>query len=460
MAFVYPSNLTINVSRSFGDAAAEQDYRLVALPGKSGSDIGATLQGEAGANWQAVWDTGAEQDYFREYDGSDTFRFAPGRGFWVISDSEWSVDATFETVDLIADTAATIPLHEGWNIISNPLDKNVPWSEVNAANGGGLQALWAFGGSFSEATTFASAKGGEAFYFLNNQGLDELMIPYPGAPSKTMPSQDAAGQPLKQYVATAGSPEVTHPTFSLTARQDGRAVSRVQVGLHSEAKAGLDAYDQFAPPGQFEAASLRLIAPNEGATKRLQYLAREFRPTQEEGARYELTLRTAPGEPVTLETDGLDGLEGQEVVLIDQSTARPYDLREQMSVTLSPSKEELGQNGALMLHLLVGSSTYVAAEQAEVIPDRLELYPNYPNPFRGQTTLEYALPEDGAVSLVIYDILGRRVQTLVGREQRAGFHRVQWDGRNAQGQPVASGVYLVRLSAQGAQHLQKMVIVR
>jgi hypothetical protein len=85
---------------------------------------------------------------------------------------------------------------------------------------------------------------------------------------------------------------------------------------------------------------------------------------------------------------------------------------------------------------------------AQLRPQAFALYANYPNPFNPSTSIEYALPRESEVSLVIYDILGQQVRALVlGQKQGAGFYRLAWDGRNSAGRAVASGVYFYRLRA-------------
>lgn len=89
-----------------------------------------------------------------------------------------------------------------------------------------------------------------------------------------------------------------------------------------------------------------------------------------------------------------------------------------------------------------------------------QLAPNYPNPFNPGTILSYTLPEQAPVRLVIYDILGRPVRTLVRGEQGPGYKSVTWDGTDDRGRPVSSGVYLYRIQAGEFSQTRKMVLLR
>jgi len=81
------------------------------------------------------------------------------------------------------------------------------------------------------------------------------------------------------------------------------------------------------------------------------------------------------------------------------------------------------------------------------IPQHYTIAQNYPNPFNAGTTIEYSLPIASDVRLVIYDIQGREVASLVQTRQHAGTYSVQWLGRNNYGQGVASGIYFYKLTA-------------
>ncbi len=94
-----------------------------------------------------------------------------------------------------------------------------------------------------------------------------------------------------------------------------------------------------------------------------------------------------------------------------------------------------------------------------------QLFANYPNPFNPVTTIKYVLERTSKVKLTVYNLLGQKVRTLVNTQQPAGKYKVQWDGRDVQGKPVASGVYVYKLQAQitsGERFVQvkKMVLMR
>lgn len=94
-------------------------------------------------------------------------------------------------------------------------------------------------------------------------------------------------------------------------------------------------------------------------------------------------------------------------------------------------------------------------------PMTFALYPCVPNPFNPMTTIRYDVPAGGArVSIVIYDVVGRRVRTLLDAGESAGQHSVQWNGRDQRGRQVASGVYLYRMVAGAFVQTRKMVLLK
>jgi len=84
---------------------------------------------------------------------------------------------------------------------------------------------------------------------------------------------------------------------------------------------------------------------------------------------------------------------------------------------------------------------------------------NYPNPFNLNTTFSYALPKDGNVSLIIYNLKGQKVKTLLHGNQAKGNHELSWKGTDDNDIAVSSGIYLVRLSSNGKAQLTRKIVL-
>jgi hypothetical protein len=98
------------------------------------------------------------------------------------------------------------------------------------------------------------------------------------------------------------------------------------------------------------------------------------------------------------------------------------------------------------------------------VPAVFSLHQNYPNPFNPSTTIRFTVPSSGmgmaSVSLLIYDLKGRLVKKLVSEFLEPGLHSVVWDGRNARGMKVASGVYVARMTVDGESRNIKMTLLK
>jgi len=101
-----------------------------------------------------------------------------------------------------------------------------------------------------------------------------------------------------------------------------------------------------------------------------------------------------------------------------------------------------------------------AVEQPPGRPRSFWLGDNYPNPFNAATVIPYQLPQEARVRLVVYNVLGQPVRTLVDQRQPAGEHRVVWDGLDEGGRPAASGVYFYRLSAAEYLRTRRLALIR
>ena len=102
----------------------------------------------------------------------------------------------------------------------------------------------------------------------------------------------------------------------------------------------------------------------------------------------------------------------------------------------------------------------VEINHQERTPTQFELTQNYPNPFNPSTRIKYQIPVQNKsnflhVRLIVYDVLGREVSTLVNKSQAPGFYEVQWDAAN-----LPSGIYLCRISAGDYVKTNKMLLMK
>ncbi|MFP6644269.1 MAG: sugar-binding protein [Candidatus Latescibacterota bacterium] len=112
------------------------------------------------------------------------------------------------------------------------------------------------------------------------------------------------------------------------------------------------------------------------------------------------------------------------------------------------------------LHTDLDPVTAVLGSFSNSSPGQLVLSPNYPNPFNSGTVISYTLSVPGPVDLAIYNARGQRLTTLVQTIVAAGRYSVVWNGRDAAGTEVASGVYLYRLRVGSREESRKLLLVR
>jgi hypothetical protein len=109
----------------------------------------------------------------------------------------------------------------------------------------------------------------------------------------------------------------------------------------------------------------------------------------------------------------------------------------------------------------VQSATDAPDDPAGRVPARLELQPNHPNPFNPSTEIGYGVPAAGGdVRLGIYDVRGRLVRLLVAGFRGPGTHRAVWDGRDAGGRALPSGLYFYRLQLGGESRSRRMLLLK
>jgi VCBS repeat-containing protein len=429
----------VQVTRTFDDPESEQSYALVGLPGSVSLRVSDIFADVSSDDWIAYREDGAEgaEPFSRTKCGaSASCRFQTGNGFWVLANGAFTVEEAFSNVAISQESDFGISIQDGWNVVSNPFERDVPWSAVQQASGTN-QPLWAWNGTWAQASTFASAKDGVAYYF-RDDAIDELRVPFdPALTSQSIAEKEEHRVPVDVR------------TLTLSLKRGGEVQSTVSLGMRPDAKPSLDRYDVFAPPGYFQDDLLRLMREADGQTN---LLAAEYQPGSEEGQSFHLTIQADPRTAPALSVEGGSAFDG-EIRLVHQGSGKTYDLKEQSKVAPTLQKREE------QFTVLIGSQRFVEEKSQEAVSGKSRLVSTYPNPFRGRVTIEYVLAEATTVTLTVYDVLGRRVAVVARGEESSGHHTIRWRPRQ-QVRELGSGVYFLRLEAGNVIDTQKLTIIK
>jgi len=135
-------------------------------------------------------------------------------------------------------------------------------------------------------------------------------------------------------------------------------------------------------------------------------------------------------------------------------TTAPYHIKNISDFSLDGNDEILCLDNATIRIFGIDSGVGIDNPQA-AIPNSTYISANYPNPFNPTTTIEYGLSSAQHVNIAIYDILGRKIETLVDETQPAGSHQVTWNADK-----VASGVYFYKISTDDYSNVRKMILLK
>jgi hypothetical protein len=116
--------------------------------------------------------------------------------------------------------------------------------------------------------------------------------------------------------------------------------------------------------------------------------------------------------------------------------------------------------GDILESWLVHHGINVSVEDEVNIANDFTLFPNYPNPFNPSTTIEFSIPNDGFVSITVYDLMGRKVKTLFSGIKTAGRQSVTWHGQNELGLSVSAGMYFYKFESRDFREIRKMVLLK
>ena len=314
-----------------------------------------------------------------------------------------------------------LTLNPGWNQIGNPYTFDLVWSEVLTANSNpaGIGTLKKFKGSYVDEPDLKVFEG--AFVVNTGSAPVTLDIPVTGSQSGgrfTEPNYDLAAEdwvvPLRlkvgQFENNLGG-----------------------VGMHPQATSSIDGFDDFTPPALTEDAQLVFAHPEHF----LKRSSRDVVKTQAE-FKWQFSVDTKLEETATIFwNNDLFGNNEFEIYLIDLRLMKVMDMRTQSSYTFDPRT-----SGLFEIHFGKGIGN-------KVRPQQVLLGKAYPNPSAGMVNIPFALPEFSEthqVTLEVYDLTGRKLNTLLDKPMQGGYYQAEWESNLS---PVVSGFYIYRLSVSG-----------
>ncbi|NOZ61126.1 MAG: T9SS type A sorting domain-containing protein [Calditrichaeota bacterium] len=409
-------------------------YRMVSLPlVLDNPEIGSVLTDDYGEpdakswrllRWVSLGDSGLYLEY--PYLQDD---FSLGNAFWLITrdgkmfdvDSAWSNNV---------NEPYSYTLKPGWNQIGNPFPFPVPSDSVQ-----NIQyvepPVYYDGAQYLYNQKILQPWEG---YFVYNSSGQELQISIPPIHAQTtLPKTKSHWQAASEK------------GFSVRLKAQMRNTKLLDtenfIGISELAKDETDEFDLAeAPPiGEY----LQLYALEKG-----KKFTSNFKSVPQHGQQWQLRLELSEwiNFPVDFSIEQNGNLpEGFHVYIFDEHDQCALDISDgKFSINLP--KNTLTRN----FKLIIGNEEYASAHSNDIPlrPVDYALRQNYPNPFNGATTINYQLAKRSRVKLEIYNILGRKIRTLVDEVQPTGNHKITWDATDNQRRPVSTGVYFYRLEAE------------
>lgn len=419
----YPSSIHLDYTFSFPKHSSISDYKsteykLIGLPGASNIALNSIMKGTRLKDWNAFWDNGQSQNYMLEFDGSDIFKFSTGRGFWVIANSDITINKVVPTASLNSNKEIELPLHPGWNIITNPFSTKINWQLIQQKNNTN-QPLWQYDGQFETTEQFEPYK---AYYFDNKNNLSYLRIPYSFIESIYTSTNENEICGLNIYL------------YSDNKEIEGKII----VGINDN---GNDPeLKNFRKPSQiFIGTDLFLIKKEESSN----HYGTLFKNISDDIVKWDFIVKTNTKNNKTLLFTNIFKINNKYAVYLKNNDNNSLvDIRKDSTYSFRPFKE----NNSFSI-IICTPEKLKTLQNSISLPEKYELLQNYPNPFNPSTNIPIRIPNQSRISLKIYDLLGKEIATIFNGILEKGYYVFEWDGKDINGNLSSSGLYFVKLNS-------------
>jgi hypothetical protein len=423
-----------------GKTPSEQ-YRLVSVPfDLDNSDIADVLKDLGGVNplvWRLFGRFNPSTGRYAEFP-SERFRtFKRGEAYWLITRGEF--DITFGNTTVVpVQNFYPIRIGPGYSMIGNPFPYRVSWQR--SIHDSVENRIWRYDGTSFKAESLAL----EPFtgYFVKNLTKDTLTI--------YINPEDITLSTLGKSTASAYGENEWRIGISAAA---GKSADEDNfAGVAPGAKEEYDRYDLEEPPTT-PTDYVMVRFRNQHWKEQPGSYAMDIRPVSDEGLFWDFDVTTAKTQSrVTLTFSNFGNLPQEfSYYLLDQRTERAIPVSGGSTYEFSMGKSELQRN----FRLIAGRNEFIEqnTQGIPLVPLEYSLQQNYPNPFNPSTQIRYTIGNSGFVTLIIYNVLGQRVRTVVNAPQSIGSYSTEWNGRDDRELAVATGVYFytITVSSHGEQ---------
>ncbi|MBT4483564.1 MAG: choice-of-anchor D domain-containing protein [Candidatus Latescibacteria bacterium] len=416
----------------------QNSYRMISIPlvlNDTHIDnqlINSLPKGEYGSDWRLFrYSPGSE--FAQEY--PDIEGFAPGKAFWIISRSNFTL-RSLQGTTVSTNEPFFIELAAGWNDIANPWMFDVSWNDVENPSGADLSVLYSYDGSWSDPVinppTVLKPWNGYAVNNLTNMTVIVKLNPKPATESE--------------------KPVVTkHFDWMLTLKATaGEARDMANhLGVSEKADMEWDHYDHVEPPPVGEYVSVSF--PHHDWNKYPYDYTVDFRPPGDTVS-WDFNVRTnITGETIRVELEGIEKLPDDTAVTIyDRDTGRKINIFDN-TFNFSSTNDVKESH----FTLVASSSLEKQPDQDNAIPEQLVTAVSYPNPFNPQTTIQYEMSHPAKVSVLVFNSLGRRVRVYEFGYREQGIHELVFDATD-----LTSGLYFYQINAGYASVTGKMLYMK
>ncbi|MBC8345599.1 MAG: Ig-like domain-containing protein, partial [Candidatus Marinimicrobia bacterium] len=438
----FPENIlsTVIAGSAYPDGIPENKWKLISIPTHlNDGTVKNTIQDElskssSNTTWRLFEDGGGAN-------WLEASSFVLGQGYWI--HQRVKSDIPFATgsghsVDL---TGFSISIPAGWSLMGNPypfelkigFDENEVYGPL-AYGTSGLEG-------WEEASTTLSPWQGYAIYNRTSEAVTLNINPL-----------DGQNTPQSKLMAENGWEMI----LSVYNGEYGDVYNAM--GRRENASEDLDIWDNPEPPEMDKYISLSMDREDWGVD---YAFTSDIRSMDNMNGTWEMNLKTKDiVGPIQLSSELRGQLpSGVKAVLFDHIERQSYSLEELDDVTIT----RFNNHYDYPMTLVVGGPNYVESAVAEIeasIPETFALNQNYPNPFNPTTTITFSLPVPSHVNLSVYNVLGQKVMTIEKGWMNMGMHQALWNGRDAQGNAVSSGLYFYSLEAENFRQVKKMIFMK